>query len=230
MSKKEPVTFQGFSPRTFDFLWDLQLHNERPWFQAHKEEFEETVNRPFRALAFQTLERMTQRFPEKGLQLHVSRIYRDARRLFGRGPYKDNLWFSFQRDTHAVGPMIWFELNVENYSHGMGHWDRSPAEAEIFRKKIDAHPARFEELVRGIPAGARLWGEEYKRPKGDLGELLNPWYNRKTVSVGFESAFGKAVFTPELPDLLADSMAQLVPMFDFFTEVHQQALEAEDQL
>ena len=46
----------------------------------------------FKALAAQTHELMQQRFPDMDCRLHVSRIYRDARRLFGRGPYKDHLW------------------------------------------------------------------------------------------------------------------------------------------
>lgn len=224
MSEREPAAFQGFSPRAFDFFWELGLHNERPWFQAHKEEFKAELDRPFRALAAQTLAGMDQRFPQLGLRLHVSRIYRDARRLFGRGPYQDNLWFSLQRESRSVGPVFWFEINGEGYSHGVGHWDRTPAQAAVFRRKVAGHPARFEALIRGLPEGYRLWGEPYKRPKLTLGEPLDDWVNRKTVSVGYEGAFGKAVLTPALPGLLVDSMSQLVPLYQFFAEAYQQAL------
>ena len=51
----------------------------------------------------------------------------------------------------------------------------------------------------------RLWGETYKRPKGDLGPVVNPWYNRKHVSVGYERDFGGALFSPELPRIVADA-------------------------
>lgn len=37
--------------KSIDFFWDLGLHNERPWFQAHKEEFVEVLDRPFKRLA-----------------------------------------------------------------------------------------------------------------------------------------------------------------------------------
>ncbi len=224
------IPFEGFTPRTFDFLWELQMHNERPWFKEHKEEFHRVVDTPFRALAAEVADRVTQRWPDAGLQVHVSRIYRDARRLFGRGPYKDNLWFSLQRDDHARGPMFWFEINVENYSCGMGQWDRSPQEAELMRKRMAAHPAEFEGLIAALPEGCRLWGEEYKRPKGDLGPVLNPWYNRKALSVGKESPFGKALFTPELVELVSDFFGELLPMWEVFSQVHQLALEQEDQL
>ena len=47
--------FQGFSPAAGEFLWELSFNNERPWFLAHKEQFEEVLNRPFRALCADTL-------------------------------------------------------------------------------------------------------------------------------------------------------------------------------
>ena len=31
--------FEGFTMETSQFLWDLSFNNERPWFQAHKEQF-----------------------------------------------------------------------------------------------------------------------------------------------------------------------------------------------
>ena len=40
--------FQGYTQGTIDFLWGLTLNNERPWFQAHKEEFLALVDRPTR--------------------------------------------------------------------------------------------------------------------------------------------------------------------------------------
>ena len=84
--------FQGFSKETGEFLWELSFHNERPWFLEHKEQFERVLNQPFKALAQETAELLQARFPDMQVQCHVSRIYRDARRLFGRGPYKDHLW------------------------------------------------------------------------------------------------------------------------------------------
>jgi uncharacterized protein (DUF2461 family) len=30
--------FEGFSPRTIDFMWNLRFNNRKPWFEEHKEE------------------------------------------------------------------------------------------------------------------------------------------------------------------------------------------------
>lgn len=68
--------FQGFSKKTGEFLWELAFNNERPWFLAHKDEFEEHVNAPFKALAEECFALMEQRYPALDCRVHVSRIYR----------------------------------------------------------------------------------------------------------------------------------------------------------
>lgn len=214
--------FQGFSQQTGDFFWSLAMNNDRTWFKAHKDEFELVLNQPFRALANETLGLMQARYPDDEWQMHISRIYRDARRLFGRGPYKDHLWYAIQTgDPRQGGPTFWFELNGMSWSCGMGWWDPSADFAEVFRRSVDADPARFGALVRGIESrgGFRLWGEAYKRPKGDRGELLNPWYNRRNLSVGIEQGYGGVLFTDALPGAVADTFDALMPMYRFFGEV-----------
>ena len=32
--------FEGFTQETSEFLWELSFNNERPWFLAHREQFE----------------------------------------------------------------------------------------------------------------------------------------------------------------------------------------------
>ena len=219
--------FQGFSQRTGDFIWGLTMNNYREWFMANKDEFESALNQPFRALAADTLSRMRERFPEMDFQCHVSRIYRDARRLFGRGPYKDHLWFTLQSaERRSIGPVFWFEIEGTGYSYGMGCWDSTADMMEVYRALIDENPARFEALVAIAERceGYRLWGEMYKRLKADRGERLNPWYNRKYVSVGWEYPFGGELFSEALPDTLAGRFGELMPMYRFFMEVWNRTL------
>jgi len=220
--------FEGLTQQSVDFLWELALHNQRPWFQDHKEEFQRGLQKPFQALAQATLGLMRERWPQAGLQLHISRIYRDARRLFGRGPYQDNLWFSLEKGDAQLpaGPVFWFELGKDGTSHGVGIWNGKAAQAQALREKIDAAPACLEDILLAIPdrERMRLWGEEYKRPKGEKGPLLDPWYNRKQVSAGYENYFGPELFSPGLPERLAGSFSALKPLYDFLLEAHQMAL------
>ena len=76
--------FQGYTQQTVDFLWGLRLNNERSWFLPRKEEFLACVDAPTRELARELTGEMTRLYPRDGLVSKVSRIYRDARRLYGR--------------------------------------------------------------------------------------------------------------------------------------------------
>ena len=213
------MAFQGFTPETGAFLWELSFHNERPWFLAHKEQFEAVLNRPFRALCGETLALMNERYPDRVFDAHVSRIYRDARRLFGRGPYKDNLWFTiFEAAQRNEGPALWFEIGRTGWSAGAGFWDASPASMEAYRRQIDANPARFERMVDELGPDFKLWGTPYKRPKGERGDKLDPWYNRRGISVGLEKDHSAEIYAAELPETLAALYARLLPTFDFFCE------------
>ncbi len=220
------MDFHGFTPQTGEFFWELSFNNERPWFLEHKEQFENVVNRPFKALSADTLRLMREHFPERRFAVHNSRIYRDARRLFGRGPYKDNLWFViYQEEQHNLGPAFWFEIGRTGTSAGMGFWDASPAMMEAFRRQIDANPARFERILRQIGPGWKLWGEPYKRLKADRGELLNPWYNRKYISVGREWDHGGEAYADTLPETLTALFTRLLPLFDFCYEAWDSSRE-----
>ena len=44
------MEFTGFSPETFDFLWGIRMNNNREWFEAHKQDYLETLYRPMQAL------------------------------------------------------------------------------------------------------------------------------------------------------------------------------------
>ena len=219
--------FNGFSQATGDFIWSLSMNNDRTWFMEHKQAFEDVLNQPFRALAFETLEKMQAAFPDQEFQTHIARIYRDARRLFGRGPYKDHLWFSLQSgERRACGPMFWFEIGGTGWSCGCGNWEDSADIGEHWRKRIDDEPKRFEAIVRGIEQRGpfTLYGDTYKRPKADKGEWLNPWYNRKHLSVGYEHGYGGVLFTPELPDALVEAFTALMPLYGFLRDVWNDTL------
>ena len=215
--------FEGFQERSFDFLWELRLNNERTWFLNHKQEFEDVLNRPLHALAEEVTNGLWERFPTRNFQAHVSRIYRDARRLFGKGPYFDCMWFTIEEGSpRERGPRFHFQINPDGYSHGLNYWDAPPVFAEAFRESIDGDPAAFERLLLSQPDRDRSYldGEAYRRPKGDIGELLNPWYNRKALNYGYDDYFGDLIYEREFPLRLAEAYAALLPLYDFLRDIY----------
>lgn len=211
--------FQGYTQGTINFLWGLKLNNERAWFQEHRQEFLDLVDRPTRELAGHLRDEMTSAYPKLGLELKVSRIYRDARRLFGRGPYKDHLWFSLRKPGEHDGqiPCFWFEVAADHYGYGMGCWMVPPGTMAKLRARIDRDPKPIERLARAVERRGEfvLDGPEYKRPKGDPGPLLSPWYNRKQISFSRECNCEGIFFTPELAGQVLEGWKSLVPQYQF---------------
>lgn len=211
--------FQGYTQGAVDFLWGLALNNERAWFQEHKTEFLELVDYPTRQLAAWLTEEMTSAYPKLGLELKVSRIYRDARRLFGRGPYKDHLWFSLRKPGEDDGsvPCFWFEVAAARYSYGMGCWMVPPVTMAKLRARIDRDPKPVEKLARAVEKRGEfvMDGQAYKRPKGDPGALLYPWYNSRQISFSRECNCEGIFFTPELADQVLEGWKSLVPQYKF---------------
>ena len=209
--------FQGFSQGAVDFLWGIRFHNERAWFEAHKEEYLTLVDRPLRELGAQAAQVMGEKYPKLGLGLKVSRIYRDARRLYGRGPYKDHLWFSLRRFGEQEGavPCFYFELAPEYYSYGVGAYDPSPLTMAKLRARVDRDPKPLEKLARRLNRQTEfvLEGELYKRPKGDPGPLMSPWYNRRQITLASDHNCEGVLFTPQLADQVIQGFCFLEPYY-----------------
>lgn len=48
--------FQGFYEETIQFLWELRLHNQRPWFQAHKQDYLDYLYNPMKEMGAESAE------------------------------------------------------------------------------------------------------------------------------------------------------------------------------
>ena len=210
--------FQGFSQGSIDFLWGIRLNNERTWFLAHKEEYLTLVDAPIKALGKQVFDAICAEYPRLNLKLHVCRIYRDARRLHGRGPYKDHMWFTIERPHERFEgvPALYFEIAPNYFSYGCGYWDAGAATMAKLRARIDSRPKELEKLVRKLNRSKFvLGGEEFKRPKGNINALLNPWYNRKNISIGFDDNPEGILFTPQLADEIIEAFRFLMPIYQY---------------
>ena len=210
------MSFRGFTPETSQFLWDLVFHNERPWFQEHREQFLRVLKEPFDELGRDTLALVQAKHPDEPFQLHISRIYRDARRLYGRGPYKDHLWLTIWDgvDRHD-NPAFWFQVSASSWGYGVGFYAAESGQMDAYRQYILDHREEMETLARRLKRQKvfSLDGEDFKRPKADVGELLNPWYNKKWVGITAEHDFGGDLLTPELPRILAEGYEFLMPYY-----------------
>lgn len=211
--------FTGFTGETVDFMWGIRFNNEKSWFEAHKEDYLTHFQQPMKELAREVYDRFAAAHSDLALISRVSRIYRDARRLRGRGPYKDRLWLSIERPSEqwTGDPVFWFELEPEGFSYGMGYYAATPLTMAKFRARLDRDPKPFEKLVQAFNRQDifTLEGTDYKRPKGESAPLLAPWYNKKNFSLVCEGPHGDLLFSRDLPDALVEGYELLLPIYRY---------------
>lgn len=116
-----PKIFPGFSRGAMTFLRGLKRNNEREWFTARKEEFDDVLLRPMRLFVEEMDVRLAGFAPEisGSPKTSIFRIYRDVRFSKDKSPYKTHMgcWFTHTRagrgvgsETHGAGAGFYFHL------------------------------------------------------------------------------------------------------------------------
>jgi len=165
-------TFRGFRPEALSFLRRLKRNNQREWFQAHRDAYDNDLMAPLRLL----VEEMDVRFAKFAPEIagdpkrSVFRIYRDVRFSRDKSPYKTNagLWFQHRNashgvgtETHGAGAGFYFHLEPHGSFVAGGIWMPPRSTLNQIRDAIAARPADFARAISGTA---------FKRRFGDLSE------------------------------------------------------------
>ena len=213
--------FTGFTDETVDFMWGIRFNNERTWFEAHKDVYLTQFYQPMRELSAELYDFIREKRSDYGLISKVTRIYRDARRLHGRGPYKESLWFSVEQTSEqwTAHPTLWFELSPDGWYCGMGYYMPKPLTMAKLRARIDRDPKTMEALTRRLNGQQELTleTEDYKRPRAAApSPLLEPWYKMKSFSILHQDKLTEELFSREIVDHLKRDFEFLLPYYDYF--------------
>ena len=213
--------FTGFTDETVDFMWGIRFNNERTWFEAHKDVYLTQFYQPMRELSAELYDFIREKRSDYGLISKVTRIYRDARRLHGRGPYKESLWFSVEQPSEqwTAHPTLWFELSPDGWYCGMGYYMPKPLTMAKLRARIDRDPKTMEALTRRLNGQQELTleTEDYKRPRAAApSPLLEPWYKMKSFSILHQDKLTEELFSREIVDHLKRDFEFLLPYYDYF--------------
>ncbi len=162
----------SFGPELFEFLADLEVNNDREWFAANKQRYDEHLLEP--ALAFieafgPRLEKISSHFradarPSGG---SLFRIYRDTRFSKDKSPYKTNLGIHFRheraKDAHAPG--FYLHIGPGEVFGGGGIWQPDTGAATRIREAIVTDPDRWKRATRSRAFASRLelGGDSLKR-------------------------------------------------------------------
>ncbi len=215
--------FEGFSSAAIDFLWGIRFNNNRDWFQAHKQEYEQHLYRPMLALA----DAVQEKAPIEGAITKTSRIYRDVR-YSGGIPYKEHLWFCVREDNvfWSEHPSMYFQIEPEGGSLGFILYSPKAALMAAHRKRMQARPAEFRQIMEPILATGRFQDQStrYKRPKEGSTPELEPWYQLKNCFLEETVPVGDELYAPDLADRIADAFQTLEPLYRYFRRVEAELL------
>ena len=209
-TKKAPL----FSRKTTKFLGELEKNNNRDWFNANKDRYEEDVLEP--ALAF--IRAMQPRLAK--ISKHITavdkksggsllRIYRDVRFSKDKRPYNTHVSMRFMHEKakKTPAPGFYVRLQPDAVFLGTGLWQPDPPALAKVRKKIVADPkawksARDAKAFRD--AFGELDGESLKRPPKGF-DPEHPFVEdlKRKDFVGFAKWKVSAATKADFPDAVA---------------------------
>ncbi len=162
----------SFGPELFSFLADLRANNDREWFAANRDRYEDHLLEP--ALAFiaafaPRLEKISRHFradarPSGG---SLFRIYRDTRFSKDKSPYKTNLGIHFRHEQakSVNAPGYYLHIGPGEVFAGGGIWHPPTEAATRIREAIVEDPKRWKQAAHGGAFAKRLelGGDSLKR-------------------------------------------------------------------
>lgn len=154
------TSFAGFSPAAIEFYRELEDHNDRDWWQAHKDVYDREVRDPMGAL----LEELA---PEFEARATIFRPHRDVRFSADKSPYK----------THQGGYLgtpggsaYYVHLDGDGLFAGAGIWHMQSDQIARYRASVDEQTSgdRLAGIVSAAQRqGYQLGGDIMKtRPRG----------------------------------------------------------------
>jgi len=223
------MAFEGFPRDVVRFLAELEKNNDRPWFQANKSRYEQSVRTP--ALAFievmaARLERISPHIdadpsPHGG---SLMRIYRDTRFGGDKQPYKTNIGIQFRHergdDMHAPG--FYFHIDPKEFFVACGIWRPESDVLAAVRMRIAERPDEWHK-ARDNRAFVKAWGgvtgDRLKRPpRGfDVGHPCIGDIKLKDF-LGVADLPRRQMTSAKLPDRVARIFAAGSPLMKFLCD------------
>jgi len=208
-----------------DFLRTLQTHNNKPWFQAHREEYE-AARQGFEDFVDDFIQefRSIEDFENLSAKDCVFRIYRDVRFAKDKSPYKPNMGASVALGgKHSLRAPYYIHLEPPDKSFlAGGVYMPTPEQLAAIRRAIDRDPAGLKAAIGSKPFKkyfGSLSGEKLKTPpRGyptDHPEIELLKYKQLIAS---NALTDKDVLSPRLLPHTVEVFAVLKPLLDYLND------------
>ena len=166
-----------FTRKTITFLKDLENNNNRDWFEANKQRYQEDALEPFREFIRAMEPRLHKLSPhimasDKKVGGAMMRLQRDVRFSKDKTPYDPRLAARFMHARGKKGgtPGYYIKIDARSCTVGTGIWKPDTKFVGRIRNHIVAEPAAWKSATNSKTfrgAFNELGGESLKRaPRG----------------------------------------------------------------
>ncbi len=217
-----------FTADTFRFFRGLARHNAKPWFEAHRADYEQYVRAPMHALIEELDVRLARVAPEitGNPKRSMFRIYRDIRFSRDKSPYKTHAacWFHHRDADRRVGGdadagSAGFYVHVAPGASfvGAGIWMPPRPTLNRLRDAITEDWQGFESIVRDARLIRRFGGLDdeamlKRMPRGfPETHAAARWLKYQSYTAGRRLKDSEAT-SARLAALLEQDFARLLPL------------------
>lgn len=139
-------------PSTLKFLKDLKKNNNKPWFDAHRAQYE-TAKQDFEQFIQAVLDKHSRHDADLSdliARKCMFRINRDVRFSKDKSPYKTNFGASMDKGGKKSGLAgYYFHLEPGGSFVGGGLWQPDAAVVKRVRQEIDYSFEEFDKMMKG---------------------------------------------------------------------------------
>jgi uncharacterized protein (TIGR02453 family) len=209
------------SKESFQFLQQLALNNNKPWFEKNRSRYEK-ARAEWIAVVSKAVEGILkiEAIPEKEPAKYVHRIYRDIRFSKDKTPYKKFFSAIIERGPEDRKCPLYLQFQPGRSMIGGGIWDPPPETLKKIRQEIDYNAIGLKKIIHSrefLKYFGKISGDRLSRPPKGY-EPDNP----NIEILKFKQLFVQRMFDDELmlskqliPEIIKSYKAAL-PFFNFF--------------
>jgi len=218
------ASFQGVSKRAIKFLRELEAHNDKPWFEAHRDEYDATYIPTGEAIAVALAPGLQKLAPKITVEPRVNgslmRVYRDTRFSKDKTPYRAHidLWFWQGERKGWNGSGFFFRLAPRSIVLGCGVHRFEPAQLATYREAVlDARKGKaLTELLDPLLSRGSYTLSEATRKKLPRGVPSDhpraPLLLHEGLTVVLDARHPRELFSNAFPAFCLAHYARLLPL------------------
>lgn len=215
-----------FSPRALSFLRALKRHNDREWFKARKEQYDELLRAPMLAIIDELARDFRTFAPDVVASPKVSlyRIYRDTRFSEDKSPLKTHVaaMFPWRGLAKHQGAGMYFHVALDGVWVGGGMYTPDTSQLQVEREYIAANIKRFRAIVespRFKRVLGKLEGEQLQRvPRGFPKDHEAAGYLRYRQFLGGKEFPAQFACSPGFYKGIVGVFREVAPLVKFLNE------------